>query len=86
MAMSMTMMMLMMRNFSLFRHFFVSFLSFCALFPLFQQWLERVPLLNVGDYDFFAEFGKAVHQMMADRRAEINAVRPQFAVCTLLNI
>lgn len=42
-----------------------------TLFDAVQRWLERVPTVNMGSYDFWKDFAAAAHKMIEDRRAEI---------------
>jgi len=44
-----------------------------TLFTVTQQWLERMPFLEVGQYRFWSEYRHAVHRMFERERAAILA-------------
>ncbi|HMB71827.1 MAG TPA: tryptophan 2,3-dioxygenase family protein [bacterium] len=44
-----------------------------SLLELVDRWLARTPFLQLGDFDFWAEYEKAVHANLADERARIEA-------------
>ncbi|HXM76932.1 MAG TPA: tryptophan 2,3-dioxygenase family protein, partial [Thermoanaerobaculia bacterium] len=44
-----------------------------SLFDLIEDWLERTPFLNFGDFDFWREYRRAVDAMLAADRASIRS-------------
>ena len=43
-----------------------------SLFLLVEKWLERIPFLNMKDFDFTQEYKQAVSDMMENEASEIN--------------
>jgi len=44
-----------------------------SLFELVEDWLERIPFLEFGDYDFFESYQRAVNRMLEKEKAAIEA-------------
>lgn len=44
-----------------------------SLFELVEDWLERIPFLELGDFDFFESYQKAVNRMLKKEKAAIEA-------------
>lgn len=43
-----------------------------SMFDLVEKWLERIPFLRFDDFDFIAEYRKAVENMLAREKKAIN--------------
>ena len=44
-----------------------------SLFEVMETWLERIPFLKLGSFDFIASYKKAVENMLAREESAINA-------------